>query len=265
MTQEYFDATLLIREGRKTEVDLSRTPFFCNSNGLPAYVDTLPKGVDPLEFPKRASRQHIGREYAVSAMRTKRPASEYGEKTHLTIEASEVTYEPMRATSKTAAAFGMLLVEPGQYVRMSSPVAQLQQVDFDYGMFAGHWSPYLDDGHRLLGKVCTDLEHHDFPHVFASVDLDLPLVISVGRFWPKLNKIYLADLWLERGHALYVPPRPKAQNPTYIDLHGNRNSALACWRNSEQSSIRTRTLLQTDGGYFYWFWNELPTTHPLLK
>ena len=179
MTQEYFDATLLIREGRKTEVDLSKTPFFCNSNGLPAYADTLQKGVKPLEFPKRASSQRFSRDYIVSAMDTKRPASEYGEKTHLTIEASEVASEPMRATSKTAAAFGMLLVEPGQYVHMSSPVAQLQQVDYDYGMFAGHWSPYLDDGHRLLGKVCTDLEHHDFPHVFAFSDLCRALLAEV--------------------------------------------------------------------------------------
>jgi hypothetical protein len=59
-------------------------------------------------------------------------------------------------------------------------------------------------------------------------------------------------------------PRPNLPGQTCLDLHGNRNSALACWRGIERSSVKTQTLLQTEGGYFYWFWNELPTTHPLL-
>lgn len=265
MTQEYFEPTLFIREGRKTKVDLSKTPFFGIVHGLPNYVTTPPKGFKLVELAKRASSQHLGREYAVSAAHTQSPEPKYGENTRLTIDGSELGYEPMWATRKTAAAFGMLLVEEGQYARMDGPELQLMQIDYDCGMFAGHQSPYLGTGFHLLGKVCTDLEHHNFPHVFASVDLNLPLVISVGRFWPKARKIYLADLWLPRGKALYVPPRPRQKNPVYIDLHGNRNSALACWRNSEQPSVRTRTLLQTDHSYFYWFWNDLPTIHPLLK
>ena len=159
----------------------------------------------------------------------------------------------------------MTLVEEGQGIRVSKRVKRLEQVDYEYGMFAGHQSPYQGTGPRLLGTVCTDLECHDFPHIFASIDLDLPLVISVGRYWPKLNKMYLADLWLPRGKALYVPPRPRLAGQEYLDLHGNRNSALACWQGIEHTSVRTRTLLQTEGGYFHWFWNELPTIHPLLK
>ena len=89
-------------------------------------------------------------------------------------------------------------------------------------------------------------------------------MISVGKYWPQQQKICLADLWLPRGMALYVPPRPSLPGQTCLDLHGNRNSALACWRGIERSSVKTQTLLQTEGGYFYWFWNELPTTHPLL-
>ena len=73
----------------------------------------------------------------------------------------------MWATREVAAAFGITLVEKGQTVALSNPVAKLSQVEYEYSGYAGHWSPYQGTGNRLLTMVCTDLEHHDFPHIFA--------------------------------------------------------------------------------------------------
>jgi hypothetical protein len=179
----------------------------------------------------------------------------------------EIEYEPMWATRQAAAAFGITLVEAGQAVELSSPVATISQVEYEYGVFAGHWSPYQGTGNQLLSIVCTDLEHHDFPHIFASTDPTLPLVISVGRYWPKEDRIRLADLWVPRGSALYIPPKPALLGQQCVDLHNNRNSARACWGHLRQNSLTTHTLLQAEGGYFYWFWNATATVHtsPLLK
>jgi hypothetical protein len=185
--------------------------------------------------------------------------------TQLGFIADEVVFEPMWATRDVAAAFGITLVEMGQGVRLSSPVKDLAQVDYEYGVFAGHSSPYQGTGRRLLTVVCTDLEHHDFPHVFASTDPLLPLVVSVGRYWPKLCKIRLADLWVPRGSALYIPPKPALPDPECLDLHGNRNAARACWGVPGPDRLATRTLLQADGGFVYWFWNAVPTTHTNLS
>lgn len=265
MTKEYFDAPLFIKEGDVNDVNLVETPFFYNNNGCPTYVKALPPYVEPLEPASSDPYIPIGREYEVIDAKTETPDPEHGEQTKLTLVANEVVYEPMWVTSSVAAAFGITLVQKGQGIRVSSPEDKLKQIDYEYGMFAGHRSPYQGTGYRLLGVVCTDLECHDFPHVFASIDPELPLVISVARYWPRFKKIFLADLWVPSGSALYIPPRSRAKGQEFVHLHGNRNSALACWRGIERSSIQTQTLLQVDGGYFHWFWNELPTIHPLLK
>ncbi|MEG0052588.1 MAG: hypothetical protein RR715_04935 [Comamonas sp.] len=264
MAQEYFDPLLFIKEGETIAVNLLRTPFFCNIGGRPQYFKEPPAGVRLLEPASSDSDVAIGREYRVTAATTTQPSPQYGDQTQLEFLADRIEYEPLYATREIAAAFGMTLVEESQGVRVSSPESELEQIDYEYGMFAGHMSPYQGTGYRLLGVVCTDLEHHNFPHVFASVDPQLPLVISVGRYWPELQKICLADLWVPRGKALYVPPRPKLKCQPCLDLHGNRNSALACWKGIGQASVKTQTLLQTKGAYFHWFWNDLPSNHPLL-
>lgn len=264
MAQEFFDPVLFIKEDAPTSVDLSQTPFFCNIHGFPHYCAEPPTGLQLLEPAASDPTAVIGNAYRVLSATTTHPDPKYGNQTRLEFQADQVEYEAIAVTHQTAAAFGMTLIEPGQGIRITSPQPHLSLVDYEYGMFAGHRSPYEGTGYRLLGKVCTDLEHHDFPHVFTSIDPHLPLVISVGKYWPQQQKICLADLWLPRGMALYVPPRPNLPGQTCLDLHGNRNSALACWRGIERSSVKTQTLLQTEGGYFYWFWNELPTTHPLL-
>lgn len=69
----------------------------------------------------------------------------------------------------------------------------------------------------------------------------LPLVISVARWRPAKREILLADLWVKPGHCLFIPPRKYSAE--YIDMHGNRNSAFACWGHDEKHSLQTETTL----------------------
>lgn len=265
MTKGYLDAPVFEIEKHEKSIDIFKTPFFYNHGGNPTYVKELPSGATLLAPAPTDPHVAIGREYVVSEVIGVKPTPPWGIETQLGFIADEVVFEPMWATRDVAAAFGITLVEKGQAVPLSCPVANLSQIEYEYGVFAGHWSPYQNTGNKLLTVVCTDLEHHDFPHVFASTDPNLPLVISVGRYWPKLCKIRLADLWVPRGSALYIPPKPANLGQECLDLHNNRNSARACWGSLEQSSLITDTLLQAKNGYFYWFWNATPTVHTNLS
>lgn len=262
---------MFIVSGNETTVDLEQTPFLCNVAGLPHYYAQPPAGLKLLEAAALDPEIELGNAYKVRPDPTTSPDPQYGDRTRLEFQGSQVEYTALRASREVAAAFGMTLVKPGQGVRISSPHPVLKQIDYEYGMFAGHRSPYEGTGFRMLGKVCTDLEYHNFPHVFASVDAHLPRVITVAKYWPYQKKICLADLWLARGHALYLPPQPEPpplsqSDTTCLSLHGDRNVALACWHDSglKQASIKAQTLLQTEGGRFHWLWNELPTVHPQL-
>lgn len=261
----YFDAPILELNLSNQNVDITNTPFFYNDNGIPTYLKTLPESIVPLSPARTDPRVAIGREYTVPEVISKKKDGDYGEETQLGFDGHEIEYEPMWATREVAAAFGITLIEKGQAIELSSPVSMLTQAEYEYGVFAGHWSPYQDTGNQLLTVVCTDLEHHNFPHIFASTDPDFPLVISVGRYWPKQNKIRLADLWIPQGSALYIPPKPVLLGQECIDLHNNRNSARACWGSLKQYSVKTHTLLQAEHGYFYWFWNPKPTVHRNLN
>lgn len=264
MADGYLDAPIFIKEKHEITVDISKTSFFYNDEGQPTYINALPNGVTPLIPAATNPNVAIGNEYVVSEVIGVKQTPPYGVETQLGFIAKEVVFEPMWATRDVAAAFGITLVEKGQGVCLSSPVDELSQVEYEYGVFAGHWSPYQGTGNKLLTVECTDLEHHNFPHVFASTDPNFPLVISVGRYWPKLSKIRLADLWIPRGSALYIPPKPATDSLECLDLHNNRNSARACWGDIEQNSIVTKTLLQTKNGFFYWYWNATPTVHSNL-
>lgn len=261
MPDNQFDAPLFIKEIFETAVDTANTPIFFNDGGSPVYLSQPPAGVTPIEPVATNPALAMGNEYAVAQVLGVKPTPPYGIETQLGFAATQVDFAPLWATRDVAAAFGITLVEPGQAVRLSSPVTGLHQIEYEYGVFAGHWSPYQGTGNTLLSVVCTDLEHHDFPHVFASTDPAQPLVISVGRYWPGLGKIRLADLWVPRGSALYIPPKPATPGAECIDLHNNRNSARACWGDIRQGSIVTHTLLQKDGGFFYWYWNAIATAH----
>ena len=261
MPNTHLDAPLFIQEISETTVDVAQTPCFYNDGGTPTYLRELPVGVTPLTPATIDPALAVGNEYLAPSVLRQQSTPPYGIETQLGFAAEQVEFAPLWATREVAAAFGITLVEPGQGIRLTSPVATLQNIEYEYGVFAGHWSPYQDTGNTLLSTVCTDLEHHDFPHVFASTDPHQPLVVTVGRYWPGLSKIRLADLWVPRGSALYIPPMPENSLAECIDLHGNRQSAHACWGNIRQNSVRTHTLLQTEGGFFYWYWNAVATVH----
>jgi hypothetical protein len=264
LADTYLDAPFFEGSSNEIAVDILKTPFFYNDNGTPTYVAQLPAGVTPLTPAKTDPSVAMGNEYDVTGVIDFKKDPPYGQQTQLGFKGDEIVYEPMWATREAAAAFGATLVEPGQAVQLSSPVTTISQVQYEYGVFAGHWSPYQGTKNQLLSVVCTDLEHHDFPHVFASTDEELPLVISVGRYWKKEGKIRLADLWVPRGSALYIPPKPTLLGQDCFDLHNNRNSARACWGHLHKNKLSTHTLLQTEGGYFFWFWNATPTVHTNL-
>lgn len=261
MSDLIFATPVFIKELHRQTVNTVKTPFFHNDGGTPTYLAEPPDGITPLVPPTTNPAVAIGNEYLVAEVLGVKNNAAYGVETQLGFAAAEVAFAPMWATRDIAAAFGITLVEQGQVVMLSSPVVTLDQIEYEYGVFAGHWSPYQDTGKQLLSVVCTDLEHHNFPHVFASTDPTQPLVVSVGRYWPKLGKICLADLWVPRGQALYIPPKPASSALECIDLHNNRNSARACWGDIHQNSIVTDTLLQDRDGYVYWYWNALPTVH----
>ncbi len=267
--QGYFDRPLFEISLTEQNINLLDTPYFYNNDGIPTYVKTLPKSTVLLStelFEENASKNddeniQFGCEYHIAKIVNVKESPPYGVETEFAFNDQNIEYQPLWVTQEIANAFGMYLVEKNQAIKVSSPINQLSQIQYEYGAFAGHWSPYLNIGNNLLTYISVDLEHHDFPHVFASTDDNLPLVISVGRYWPKLAKIRLADIWIPKGSAVYIPPKPRIVDADYIDLHHNRNAAQACWRKPNYSSVKTHTLLRADGGYFYWYWNRLPTTH----
>lgn len=242
-------------------VSLVQTPYLYIDGGTPRYVAAPPPGASVIEASPTDPSQAIGAEHVVPEVLAVTPNGSYGTETQLSLMARDVAYEPMWATRTTAAAFGATLVKPGEAVKIDGPSSGITVNEYEYGVFAGHWSPYQNTGDRVLSRVITDLEHHDFPHVFASTDPAMPLVISVGRYWPRRGAIRLADLWIPQGSALYIPPKPDVPGAEVVDLHNNRNSARACWGELDRSTITTHTLLQPEGGYFYWYWNALDTHH----
>jgi hypothetical protein len=255
-----FDTPVLENELQTRAVDVSQTPYFFNDGGVARYLTQLPSGLFPLTPAPRDPQLARGYEYPVPRVIAS-SQSQYGVTNELDIVGQQIAFEPMWATRENAAAFGITLVEPGQAVRLESPVNGLCHAIYQYGVFAGHWSPYQNTGQTMLSVVCTDLEHHDFPHIFLSADLNLPLVTSVGRYWPGKGVIRVADLWVPQGHALYIPAMPAELGQECIDLHNNRNSAYACWGEISQNSILTQTLLQTENPFFYWYWNATNTVH----
>ena len=78
-----------------------------------------------------------GRGYQVSGTHSQ-PPTKFGEETQLEFLATEVVYEPLWATREAAAAFGITLIEPGQGLRMQSPIRHLENTPFEYGMLASN-------------------------------------------------------------------------------------------------------------------------------
>ena len=74
-----------------------------------------------------------------------------------------------------------------------------------------------------------------------------------------MNEIALADLWIAPGDAIVLPPKVAPVPPNgscdedprrlILDMHGNRNSALACWSSSSaagDSALLTTTILANE-------------------
>ena len=270
VNETYFNAPLFDRELAEITVNIEQTPFFLNDRGHPTYLASLGSGIHLITESATNAKMTMGNGYVVpSEISTK--ITNWGEQTELDFEGQHFEFMPLVATKETAAAFGITLVHAGEAIQIHSNQKLLSEIHYEYGMMAGHYLPYENATSNLNGCktltpfVITDLEHHDFPHIFSATDQDqLPLVISVGRYFPNLGKIYLADLWVNPGDALYIPAKPKYSNPEFIDLHNNRNAALACWRgDSNKSTLTTHSLLDTNG-HFYWYWNRRPTIHPLI-
>ncbi|MGN0935014.1 hypothetical protein [Acinetobacter amyesii] len=270
VNETYFNPPLFDRELVEITVNIEHTPFFLNDRGHPTYLASLGAGIDLITESATNAKMTMGNAYEVpSEISTK--ITNWGEQTELDFEGQHFEFMPLVATKETAAAFGITLIHAGEAIQIHSNQKLLSEIHYEYGMMAGHYLPYenakskLNGGKTLTPFVITDLEHHDFPHIFSATDQDqLPLVISVGRYFPNLGKIYLADLWVNPGDALYIPAKPKYSNPEFIDLHNNRNAALACWRgDSNKSTLTTHSLLDTNG-HFYWYWNRRPTIHPLI-
>jgi hypothetical protein len=169
---------------------------------------------------------------------------------------ADVHYQALPATPENAMAFGATLLRPGQY--MPFPYDGLIMAQYTYGRWAGHESPYIGTSLRreLLPWNPTDLEFHDFAHVFLSRG-PKPLVISVARWRPYVNEISLADLWVAPGDALVLspklmPPAPPPDMPAeqrwrlFVDMHNNRNSAQACRVPDGPEALESITVLANE-------------------
>lgn len=252
MSNEAFDAPIFIEDGPYIDLQPREYPYLYNDRGH-----------------GRQLRQPLGTEISIAR---DNPDLDRGVKykgishqpktipndghpyqiTEFSFKAPEVHYEAITASKESVQAFGMTLLKSGECLRFEYEGMIMAQ--YTYGKWAAHQSPYIGQRRRreLLTHNATDLEFHDFPHVFFSQD-DRPLVISVARWRPYVQEISLADLWIAPGDAIVLPPKTRPAAPTgklpdnlarriIIDLHGNRNSALACW-GSDKAALTTTTVL----------------------
>lgn len=255
MYANVFDPIAFIFEGSAMPLpDVEGKRYLFNASGAPEFVSG-PKGT-PIELAPDDPDLDLGTRYSgVAHERKTIPGNPSYEITLFDFHQDEVHYEALRATCETAQAFGMTLLRSGQSIPFQYD--GLVREKCEYGKWAAHQSPYLEPSRRreLLSWNPTDLEYHAFAHVFFSQDESLPLVISVARWRPYVNEISLADLWVAPGDALVLPPKFFPPEPAksasvdqrrrhVVDLHGNRNSALACWFDrSKRLTLTTETIL----------------------
>ena len=260
MADRYFDPVLFIGDGDCVTVDTKQTPYLYNQDGRGRHVpNPIGKLIPPA--PERPDLR-MGMCYPNVRHWTKKIPNKDGstyEITEFDFGAGKVRYEGLWATFETAQAFGMTLLRSGESIQFVHD-ALVASCQYTYGAFAGYQSPYIDIPRRgrLLTVNATDLEYHPFPHAFCSQDT-LPLVVSVARYRPAEAAIWLADLWVRQGDCLYLPPKyPRAD---YIDMHGNRNSARACWGQDAKDSLVTQTSLDTKLPGVQYHEERHPTVH----
>ncbi|NVZ53125.1 hypothetical protein HX792_22475 [Pseudomonas sp. B6002] len=273
-----FNCVPFIGDGDEVDLDTRSFPFLYNDHGL-ARLKPAAEGrlIQPApQNPELA----LGALYTGVTWEPREIPTASGSYTIKSFDfhAREVRYEPMWATEETAQAFGMTLLRSGECIHFDH--AQLILGQYTYGKWAGHQSPYLGPARQreLLTYNPTDLEYHAFPHAFFSRHGRLPLVISVARWRPFVEEIRLADLWVRPGDALVLPPQyfPEAlllgapaeqKRLKVVDMHGNRNSALACWFKGGDDALLTETILanadlmKSEAGRPHYHEERAPTRH----
>ncbi|MGY2200734.1 hypothetical protein [Pseudomonas gingeri] len=274
---QFFNSVPFIEDGAESPLDTRTFPFLYNDQGL-----ALPcREARGRRIPPAPDRPELerGKKYTGISWETRKVPTATGsyEIKEFDFHAREVYYEPLWATEETAQAFGMTLLKNGECIRFEYEKLMLGQ--YTYGKWAGHQSPYLGPARQreLLTYNPTDLEYHNFAHVFFSRYTRLPLVISVARWRPYVNEICLADLWVKPGEALVLPPKTFPSPPTteaerrlkIVDMHGNRNSALACWFKDGEDCLLTETILAnpelmaSEVGRPHYHEEKTPTRHEL--
>lgn len=250
---QVFNCVPFIGDGVESALDPRKFPYLFNDHGLAQPSVQVRGNLIPLS-PENPALS-LGAKYSGISWKDREVPTNTGAYRikEFDFHAKEVRYEPIWATKATAQAFGMTLLGNGECMRFEYDQLILGQ--YTYGKWAGHQSPYLGPARQreLLTYNPTDLEYHNFPHAFFSRYGRLPLVISVARWRPASREIYLADLWLRPGDALVLPPKhypdiapsdAQGENwPDVVDMHGNRNSALACWFKEGEDCLLTETIL----------------------
>jgi len=248
-----FDPALFIQDGIQIPIDTKANPYVYNFHGQ-TYHLPKPKG-KLITVPPDDPSLSLGRRYPIVSAEPKKipTATSSYEITEFDFGTAEVVYEPIWATKESVRAFGLTLLQHDESMKLVFD--GLVSCEYIYGAFAGYQSPYIgsDRSRQLLTINATDLEYHAFPHIFCSQD-SVPLVTSVARWRPRKKEIYLADLWVRPGDCLYVPAKHYKQQ--YVDMHGNRNSARACWDSEYRSSLITNTTLGDDAVF------DAPATKP---
>jgi len=179
MPNTHLDAPLFIQEISETTVDVAQTPCFYNDGGTPTYLRELPVGVTPLTPATTDPALAVGNEYLVPSVLRQQSTPPYGIETQLGFAAEQVEFAPLWATREVAAAFGITLVEPGQGIRLTSPVATLQNIEYEYGVFAGHCRPT-----RTLATPCSARYAPTWSTTISRTSLPRPTPIS--RWWSPL-------------------------------------------------------------------------------
>lgn len=251
---QVFNSVPFIGDGDEIDLDTSTFPYLYNDHGL-ACLKPHEEGrlIQLAPESPELERGALYKGVTWESREIPTSSSSYTIKS-FNFHAREVCYEPMWATEETAQAFGMTLLRSGECIRFEHEQLVLGQ--YTYGKWAGHQSPYLGLARQreLLTYNPTDLEYHAFPHAFFSRYGRLPLVISVARWRPFVGEICLADLWVRPGDALVLPPKYFPKEPLcddsqeqkrlrIVDMHGNRNSALACWFKEGEDTLLTETIL----------------------
>jgi hypothetical protein len=247
LPRSYFKPVTFIKDGDWFNVPAG-TKWLGNQGGKAVYGSTpvgTPIPVTPDDPNLNIGQPYSGISFGEKKMNWGTPSAYILIEFDFKTAPNPVIYKPLwaHADPRFTQGFGMTLVRNGQCV----PFEYDGMIDseYTYGMWAGYQSPYIGSEHDrdLLTVNATDLEHHAFPHAFCSMDTE-PLVISVARWRPLRNEIYLADLWVQPGDLLFVPP--KVYSEQYTDMHGNRNSASACWGVPNKLELKTRTMLGDD-------------------